>query len=206
MQQVWVWSLVGELRSHLLLCCQKKKIKQKQYCKKFNKDLKNGPREKKSKEKYALKREREVCFSFREVSVNKTTYLITNQSWVRGRFSPLQRLALNKVYTSHSNLCLVLCLTTPRTRECDLSGKGRLCRCHHVKMRSCWIRVDPNPLTAVLLRRGARDAETGTRKMPCEDRGREWSHHRSWPRDVDLVLLLNLKKEPVPHESLTLSF
>ena len=61
-------------------------------------------------------------------------------------------------------------------------------------------------MTAVLLRRGARDAETGTRKMPCDDRGREWSHDRSWLRDVDLVLLLNLKKEPVPHESLTLNF
>lgn len=49
-------------------------------------------------------------------------------------------------------------------------------------------------MAAVLLRRGARDAETGTRKKCHVSRGREWSHDRSWPRDVDLVLLLNLRR------------
>ena len=61
-------------------------------------------------------------------------------------------------------------------------------------------------MTAVLIRRGTRDTETGTRKIPCDDRGREWSHHRSWARDMEPVLLLNLKKEVVPHDSLTLNF
>ena len=96
-----------------------------------------------------------------EAPVNNITYLNTNQSWVHGHFSPLQWLALSKVYASHSNLCLALCLTTPRTCEWDPSGKGSLCRCHHVKMRSCWIRVDPDPTTGVLIRRWTRDAEAG---------------------------------------------
>ena len=50
MEQVWVWSLIGELRSDMPSAWKKKKkkkgkqnIKQKQYCNKFNKDLKNCP-------------------------------------------------------------------------------------------------------------------------------------------------------------------
>ena len=39
---VWVRSLIRELRSYTPHG-QKTKTKQKQYCKKFNKDLKNGP-------------------------------------------------------------------------------------------------------------------------------------------------------------------
>ena len=39
MQGVWVWSLVGELKSHRPQG-QRTKTKQKQYCNKFNKDLK----------------------------------------------------------------------------------------------------------------------------------------------------------------------
>ena len=39
---VWVWSLVGQLRSHMPLDHKNQNIKQKQYCYKFNKDFKNG--------------------------------------------------------------------------------------------------------------------------------------------------------------------
>ena len=42
MQEVWVQSLVGELRSHILLA-KKPKHNQKKYWSKFNKDFKNGP-------------------------------------------------------------------------------------------------------------------------------------------------------------------
>ena len=45
MQGVRVWSLVGEIRSHMP-CSQTAKTKQMQYYNKFNKDfLKNGPKE-----------------------------------------------------------------------------------------------------------------------------------------------------------------
>ena len=47
MQGVWVGSLIRELRSHLP-CGQKKKtqnIKERQYCDKFNKDLKKKKQE-----------------------------------------------------------------------------------------------------------------------------------------------------------------
>ena len=47
-QEVWVQSLLGELRSHMP-CGQKTKTEQKQYGEKFNKDFKNGPRQKKKK-------------------------------------------------------------------------------------------------------------------------------------------------------------
>ena len=50
MEGVWVQSLVGELRSHMPggkkqqnKTKEKTPIKQKEYCNKFNKDLKNGP-------------------------------------------------------------------------------------------------------------------------------------------------------------------
>ena len=46
MQRVWVQSLFGEVRSHMP---QGQKKKTKQHCKKFNKDLKNGPLKKKKK-------------------------------------------------------------------------------------------------------------------------------------------------------------
>ena len=43
MQGVWVRSLVGELRSHMHHSQKKKKkSKHKQYCNKFNKDLKKS--------------------------------------------------------------------------------------------------------------------------------------------------------------------
>ena len=50
MQGVQVWSLVGELRSHMP-SSQKKPIKQKQYCNKFNKDFKKCPHQKSLKNK-----------------------------------------------------------------------------------------------------------------------------------------------------------
>ena len=50
MQRVWVQSLFGEVRSHMPWG-QKKNPKQ--HCKKFNKDLKNGPLKKKKEERMA---------------------------------------------------------------------------------------------------------------------------------------------------------
>ena len=41
MQGVWVPSLVGELRFHILCGQKSQNIKQKQYCNKFNKDFEN---------------------------------------------------------------------------------------------------------------------------------------------------------------------
>ena len=52
MQRVWVQSLFGEVRSHMPQGQKKnKKQKTKQHCKKFNKDLKNGPLKKKKRKK-----------------------------------------------------------------------------------------------------------------------------------------------------------
>ena len=49
MQEVQVQSLVGELRSHM---SRGQNMKQKQYCNKFSKDLKeNGPYQKNFKKK-----------------------------------------------------------------------------------------------------------------------------------------------------------
>ena len=42
-QEVQVWSLVRELKSHITCSQKTKKNKHKQYCKIFNKDFKNGP-------------------------------------------------------------------------------------------------------------------------------------------------------------------
>ena len=42
MQGVWVQSLVGELRFHMPDVRKNQGIKQKQYCNKFNEDLKNN--------------------------------------------------------------------------------------------------------------------------------------------------------------------
>ena len=44
-----VWSLVGQLGSHMPHSQKNQNIKQKQYCNKFSKDLKNGSRKKKKK-------------------------------------------------------------------------------------------------------------------------------------------------------------
>ena len=49
----------GELRSHMV---RGQKIKQKQYCNKFNKDFKNGPLKKKTLKK--KKRERDTQYKF----------------------------------------------------------------------------------------------------------------------------------------------
>ena len=50
MQRVWVWSLVGELGSHMPHSQNKTKqnIKQKQYCNKLNKDFKKWSTSKKT--------------------------------------------------------------------------------------------------------------------------------------------------------------
>ena len=50
-QGVWVWSLVGELKSHMPCGQKNQNIKQKQYCNKFSKDFKNGPHQKKKSKK-----------------------------------------------------------------------------------------------------------------------------------------------------------
>ena len=71
MQGVLIWSLVRELRSHMLLCQKKGKekkrnqnINQNQYCDKFNKNFKNGPQEKKKslikiKSTFSINREKD---------------------------------------------------------------------------------------------------------------------------------------------------
>ena len=41
--RVWVWLLVGEIRSHVPPREKIRNRKQKQYCNNFNKDFKNGP-------------------------------------------------------------------------------------------------------------------------------------------------------------------
>ena len=61
MQGVWVWSLVGELRSHMLWP-KSKNIRQKQYCKKINKDFKNGSHKKKILKK--IKRNKGLLTNF----------------------------------------------------------------------------------------------------------------------------------------------
>lgn len=40
-------------------------------------------------------------------------------------------------------------------------------------MRSYWTKVDPTPVTGVLIRRGKFGHEY-TGKMPCDHRGRDW--------------------------------
>ena len=47
-QGVQVWSLVGELRTHMPWNQKTKHKQQKQYCNKFNKDFLNGPHQKKN--------------------------------------------------------------------------------------------------------------------------------------------------------------
>ena len=54
MQEVQVWSLVGELRPHLLWP-ENQNMKQEEYCNKFHKDFKNGPHQKKKKKKKSSK-------------------------------------------------------------------------------------------------------------------------------------------------------
>ena len=49
MQWVWVQSVVWELRSHVPFGQKNQNIKQKQHGNKFNKNLKNGPHQKKKK-------------------------------------------------------------------------------------------------------------------------------------------------------------
>ena len=56
MEGMRVWSLVGELRSHIPRGPKNQNIKQKQYCNKFDKGFKNGPQ--KLKKKYSLP----LCF------------------------------------------------------------------------------------------------------------------------------------------------
>ena len=46
MQKVWVRSLAGELRPPLVSWLKNQNVQPKQYYKKFNKDLKNGPHKK----------------------------------------------------------------------------------------------------------------------------------------------------------------
>ena len=54
MQEVQVWSLVGELRSHKSIGQKNQNIKQKQECNKFNKGFKNGSHKKKSSKKIKI--------------------------------------------------------------------------------------------------------------------------------------------------------
>ena len=47
--EVWVQSLVGKLKSHILMAKNPEHRQQKQYCNKFSKDFKNGSCQKKKK-------------------------------------------------------------------------------------------------------------------------------------------------------------
>ena len=63
-------SLIGKLRSHILHGKKKKKNRiQKQYCNKFNKDFKNGPRQKKKKRKVAIAGLNNVLKSVRKITL-----------------------------------------------------------------------------------------------------------------------------------------
>ena len=57
------------------------------------------------------------------------------------------------------------------TQNLWIIQKQSFCRCHHIVMRSHWIRVDPYPMTGVLTR--LRFGHSHTRR-PCDDRGRDW--------------------------------
>lgn len=43
---------------------------------------------------------------------------------------------------------------TPSPLECDLIWQQYLCRCNQIKVKSRCIRVDPKPMTSILVRRG----------------------------------------------------
>lgn len=63
---------------------------------------------------------------------------------------------------------------TSRPCERDLIWKQGLCRCDGVKARSSGIRVGPNPVTGVLIKRDIwREAQT-TARQPRDDGGRDW--------------------------------
>lgn len=55
-------------------------------------------------------------------------------------------------------------ILTLDTCDCDLTWKWGHCRCDQAKMRSYWIRVDPNPVRRLSKQR--RDTDTGTQWYP----------------------------------------
>lgn len=58
-----------------------------------------------------------------------------------------------------------------------------------VKMRSFWIRVGPNPMAGVLMRRDDRDTEsTIWRRKACDGDGRDWGARQPGPAALDLRL------------------
>ena len=65
MEGMRVWSLVGELRSHIPRGPKNQNIKQKQYCNKFDKGFKNGPQKNLKKNTvfpYAFPEVLHLCF------------------------------------------------------------------------------------------------------------------------------------------------
>lgn len=63
---------------------------------------------------------------------------------------------------SPANSCL------PRTCECDLIWKYGLCTCNQVKIKSYWVRVDPNSMTGILIRGRQTQREDAHMKMEAE--------------------------------------
>ena len=74
MQGVQVWSLVGELRSHISRGQKSQNKKQKQYCNKFNKHYKNGSHRKKQI-KFLFKK------SFKKNSIHKLYCAVGLSVW-----------------------------------------------------------------------------------------------------------------------------
>lgn len=58
----------------------------------------------------------------------------------------------------------------------------------YIKMTSHWIRMSPNPITGVLIRRPCEDTDTHKGRKSCDTGGRDWSDVSLWqgtPRIVN---------------------
>ena len=112
MQGVWVQFLVRDLTSHMSSGQKTKNIEQKQYCNKFNKDLKGGPHKKILKIVSVV-----ICRIF---STNKFSQRSSFRPFVCFSSLPFKKKSIGKnylaecfdfipIYFFFASSCLVLC-------------------------------------------------------------------------------------------------
>lgn len=88
-------------------------------------------------------------------NINDYFYHLLKKSWnveyFNSIYCPLNLCAIIVVAMSTPN---IFWSPKPLNSKCDFIWKLVLCRCNQVKMRSYKIRVGPNPVTGILIKRG----------------------------------------------------
>ena len=177
MQGEWVWSFVGELRSHMPGGHKNQNVKQKQYCNKFNNLQKYGPYKKKS-----LKIPLWVIEHF-HFALHSTNYAAVSAQYLDKRYTHREQgVGLSLTVGSETAAAMTLVIITYKVSSSDEKMEPER-----------WEVNGPSSQSSLV-----------GRPLPCSTPGGQLHYLRATEVNIHLIFSVNsgpLEKEMATHSS-----